>query len=114
MSRRNLSWLLGITALTVLGLAVSHPSLVSRERDQQYENAKLLLDVLNQVHNRYAVKLSPERERKLLEDMINGGLDRLDPHSVYLNPKEYQAFKTQNEGKFGGIGIHIGYDRQNR
>jgi carboxyl-terminal processing protease len=58
--------------------------------------------------------VDPERERKLVEDMINGGLERLDPHSQYINPHDYKDFTKKSKGKFGGVGIQVGYDRQNR
>jgi carboxyl-terminal processing protease len=114
MSRRNLYWLLGITAVTVFGLAVCQPGIASRDRDKDYENAKLLLDVLAQVRKKYVIELNSERERQLVEDMINGGLERLDPHSMYINARDYKQFRKSSEGKFGGIGVQIGYDRQNR
>jgi len=113
MSRRHLYWILGIMGLTVLGLAVTF-STASLNRDRDYENVKLLLDVVGQVRKKYAQELDPERERRLIEDMINGGLERLDPHSMYINPKEYKQFRKTSEGKFGGIGIQLGYDRNNR
>jgi carboxyl-terminal processing protease len=46
--------------------------------------------------------------------MINGGLERLDEHSQYINPRDFKQFTKQNKGKFGGIGIQVGYDRQSR
>lgn len=113
MSRRNLFWLLGITALSVFGLAVAY-SAPPREKVQDYELVRLVVDVLQEVRQKYVVELDPERERKLVEDMINGGLERLDPHSAYINPREYKQFDKQSEGKFGGIGIQVGFDRQNR
>jgi carboxyl-terminal processing protease len=113
MSRRNLYWLLGLGAVSLLGFAVSY-SAPTRERHREYENIRLLVDVLHEVRTRYVVDLTPERERQLIEDMINGGLDRLDPHSSFINPREYKQFTNQSKGKFGGVGIQIGYDRQNR
>src|SRR3954462_9708049 len=113
MSRRNLFWLLGIAAVAVFGLAVSY-SAPTREKDKDYELVRLLVDVLHEVRHKYVVDVSPERERKLVEDMINGGLERLDPHSQYINPREYKQFDKQSEGKFGGVGIQVGFDRTNR
>jgi carboxyl-terminal processing protease len=113
MSRRNLFWLLGIAAVSVFGMAVSY-SAPTREKDKDYELVRLVVDVLQEVRSRYVVDVSPERERKLVEDMINGGLERLDPHSQYINPKDYKQFDKQSEGKFGGVGIQVGFDRQNR
>jgi carboxyl-terminal processing protease len=113
MPRRNLAWLLGIVAIAAFGFAVSY-SAPAREKDHDYEMVKLVVDVLQQVRSKYVNDVDPERERKLVEDMINGGLERLDPHSMYINPHDYKQFSRKSKGKFGGVGIQIGYDRQNR
>jgi carboxyl-terminal processing protease len=113
MSRTNLFWLLGIAAVALFGFAVSY-SAPTREKDKDYELVHLIVDVLHEVREKYVVDVDPERERRLVEDMINGGLERLDPHSQYINPREYKQFDKQSEGKFGGVGIQVGYDRQNR
>ncbi len=111
MPRRNLAWLLGIAAVAVFGLAVSH-SAPSREKDRDYELVRLVVDVLHEVRHKYVTDVDPERERKLVEDMINGGLERLDPHSQYINAHDYKQFSKNSRGKFGGVGISVGYDRQ--
>jgi carboxyl-terminal processing protease len=113
MSRRNLAWLIGIAAVSLFGFAVSY-SAPTHERDKDYELVHLLVDVLQEVRNKYVVDVDPERERKLVEDMITGGLERLDPHSSYINPREYKQFTKSSKAKFGGIGIQVGFDRQNR
>jgi carboxyl-terminal processing protease len=113
MSRRNLYWLLGIMCVSLLGFAISQ-SAPGRDKNENYELVRLFVDVLQEVDQKYVVDLDPERKRKLAEDMINGGLERLDPHSSYINPREYKQFNKQSKGKFGGIGVQVGYDRQNR
>jgi carboxyl-terminal processing protease len=112
MARRNLFWLLGIAAVSVFGLAMSW-SAPTRERDHDYELVRLVVDVLQEVRQKYVVEVGPDRERKLVEDMVNGGLERLDPHSAYINPQEYKQFDKQSEGKFGGVGIQVG-ESENR
>ncbi len=112
MSRRNLYWILGIAAISVLGITVSY-SAPTQEKDKDYELVRLVVDVLHEVRERYVTDINPERERKLVEDMINGGLERLDPHSSYITPHEYKQFEKQSEGKFGGVGIQVGFGRQN-
>ncbi len=113
MSRRNLYWLLGIVTVSFFGFAVAS-SAPSRERNENYELVRLMVEVMQEVEQKYVIELDSERKRKLAEDMINGGLERLDPHSQYINPREYKQFNKQSKGKFGGIGVQIGYDRQNR
>jgi len=43
--------------------------------------------------------------------MINGGLEKLDAHSTFINAEEYRTFTKQSKGRFGGVGIRIGTDR---
>src|SRR5437588_5755614 len=46
--------------------------------------------------------------------MLKGGLERLDPHSTYIDPDEYKQFSKTSKGKFGGIGVHVSADPQTR
>ncbi len=39
---------------------------------------------------------------------INGALSKLDPHSVFLEPKFSRDMKVATKGEFGGLGIVIG------
>ena len=112
MSRWNLAWLLGITAVTLVGLSLCY-SAPSRESSLQkkHENLRLLVDVLEEVQNKYVKDLGPEKMRDLVEDMINSGLEHLDRHSSFINAEEYRQFMKQSKGRFGGIGIKIGLDR---
>ena len=113
MSRRNIAWVLGIVAFSLLGLVIV-ANAPSRENDRDYELVRLVVDVLHEVRNRYVTEVSPQRERKLVEDMINGGLERLDPHSTFINNRDLKQFNRTSKGKFGGIGVQVGYDRNNR
>jgi carboxyl-terminal processing protease len=45
--------------------------------------------------------------RDLEYDAINGMLRTLDPHSVLLNPEEYEEMQLSTRGEFGGLGIVI-------
>ena len=113
MPRRNLAWLLGVVSLTMLGAAVLY-SAPTREKDKDYEMVRLMVDTLHEVRERYVTPVDEDREKKLVADMIKGGLERLDPHSTYIDPDEYKQFTRTSKGKFGGIGVHVGADPQTR
>jgi carboxyl-terminal processing protease len=112
MSRWNLAWLLGTVALAILGLSMSY-SAPPRDDNEKYQRMRLLVDVLDEVDKNFVRKLSDEDMRKLVEDMINGGLYRLDPYSTFINKKNRPEFDRHNTGQFGGIGVEILTDRQN-
>ncbi|MDD2839734.1 MAG: S41 family peptidase [Rickettsiales bacterium] len=44
---------------------------------------------------------------KFFELSINGLLSGLDPHSTYLNKKEFDQIKVETDGKFSGLGIVV-------
>jgi carboxyl-terminal processing protease len=104
MPRRNLAWLLGIVCFVVFGvaLAVEVP-----QGEDDYALFRLMVDVFKEVDQRFEKPLTADEKRKLVENMINGGLERLDPHSAYIPPSEYRQLNDQTRGKFGGIGIQI-------
>lgn len=112
MSRWNLAWLLGLSSAALLGLSLTY-SAPTRDSNLQkkHENLKLVVDVLEEVQQKYVKDLDADKMRELVENMINGGLEKLDQHSTFINADEYRQFTKQSRGKFGGVGIRIGVDR---
>src|SRR5437879_6634687 len=61
-------------------------------------------DVFELVRANYVDEASDE---SLVECAINGMLTALDPHSNYLNSKNFNDMKVQTRGEFGGLGIEV-------
>ncbi len=108
MSRWNLSWLLGITAAALIGISITYSA--PRTQNKKHQNLKLLVDVLDEVETRYVKELDQDKMRDLIEHMVNGGLEKLDPHSAFIGADEYKSFRQASRGKFGGVGIRLGID----
>jgi carboxyl-terminal processing protease len=49
----------------------------------------------------------PIADDRLTQDALKGMLTRLDPHSAYLDEREYREVRDEMSGKFGGIGVEI-------
>jgi carboxyl-terminal processing protease len=107
MPLRNLAWLVIVPLLVALGLAVSYSAPAP---DKDYDRVRQLVDVMAEVDTHFYRKLTDEEKQKLVEDMINGGLHELDPHSQYLNAKQLKQFESDSEGSFGGVGIQLTID----
>ena len=108
MSRWNLAWLLGLTSAALLGLSLTY-SAPARDSDLQskHKNLKLLVDVLDKVEKQYVRPLDADKMRELVENMVNGGLEKLDAHSNFIDAEEYRQFTKQTRGRFEGVGIRI-------
>lgn len=50
-------------------------------------------------------------EDKVVENAINGMLEKLDPHSAYSNPEETKELNEPLNGNFSGIGITFNMNR---
>jgi len=111
MSRWNLTWLVGITAAAVLGISITYSAPQNPvQLQKKHQNLKLVVDVLDEVQRKYVKELDQDKMRELVEHMVNGGLEKLDPHSAFIGADEYKQFRQNSRGKFGGVGIRLGID----
>ncbi len=69
-----------------------------------YKLLNLFGDVYDRVRSDYVEK--PD-EQKMMEAAINGMLTSLDPHSSYMNVKEFADMNVKTKGEFGGLGIEV-------
>jgi carboxyl-terminal processing protease len=69
-----------------------------------YKLLNLFGDVYDRVRSDYVEK--PD-EQKMMEAAINGMLTSLDPHSSYMNVKEFADMSVKTKGEFGGLGIEV-------
>ena len=72
--------------------------------DTPYAAVEQLGRVLVEVENEY---VDPVDRTKLVNGAIKGMVAELDPHSSYMPPEEFQAFQSDTEGQFGGVGIEV-------
>jgi carboxyl-terminal processing protease len=74
------------------------------DRSETYRQLKLFGDVFERVRADYVEEISDEN---LIEAAIQGMLTSLDPHSSYLNEKNFSDMRVQTKGEFGGLGIEV-------
>ena len=68
------------------------------------ENEDLIQSVIKLVQEEY---IDETVEDEIVESAINGMLQSLDPHSVYLNQKNFKELTNDTKGEFGGLGIEV-------
>src|SRR5712691_143486 len=69
-----------------------------------YKQLNLFGEVFERVRAEYVDEVSDDT---LVESAINGMRTSLDPHSNYLNTKNFNDMKVQTRGEFGGLGIEV-------
>jgi carboxyl-terminal processing protease len=100
-SRKTLRLLIvGILAvLLVAAMASEAPA-----RRSPFEPLSIFARALAYVEVNY---LEPVDQESLVYGAIRGLADSLDPHSVFLDPDEYEILKSDAEGRFAGVGVEV-------
>ncbi len=113
--RRRLPTLLLGTALgfllagTATHFALSWGLLPNRELNRSADYVKEVLRTVNENH----VDAEAADYSRLTREALHGIVGSLDPHSEFLEAKDFQSLDDEMRGDFGGIGIQI-ENRNNR
>jgi len=102
------SWALAIPILATLIFSGAHtPQSVAGQDGDAMAGGKIVdsfTNALTVARSQYAGEIDSERVTK---SSILGMLHTLDPHSSYLDPKEWQEFQSQQQSHYSGIGSTI-------
>jgi carboxyl-terminal processing protease len=99
--RISLWTVVALMAVSVFaGMEIKH--LVSG--DIVIDQSKKFSEVLSLTEKYYVKEVDT---KKLTEAAVEGLLDKLDPHSVYIAPKAFEQVSEEFRGKFEGIGIRF-------
>ncbi len=105
MNTKKKNWLSWIV-LSSIGLLVllnlSHQFLFSA--DNSFEQIRRFWDVFQMVRSYYVEEVEAP---KLVTGAIEGMLEQLDPHSVYIEPDKLKEINEQFQGSYEGIGIEF-------
>ena len=74
--------------------------------NKKYQALEAFAKALNILESQY-VDPASVNPNALMEKALKGIATDLDPHTVYLSPKQYLEFSSDTSGKFGGIGIIV-------
>ncbi|MEW5806523.1 MAG: S41 family peptidase, partial [Acidobacteriota bacterium] len=103
MKRTNgIIWLFMVA--TLVSAAILMGAVFLDYAEDIHDSLKKFNYILSVVEERYPEELNAE---KAIYSAIRGMLRNLDPHSNFLDEKEFQDISEEHEGKFYGLGIQI-------
>tara|TARA_Y200000002_G_scaffold220780_1_gene182244 strand:- start:1214 stop:2515 length:1302 start_codon:yes stop_codon:yes gene_type:complete len=99
-----------IVALTLIFLV----NMLTYFKDSSSANASKTSLPLNQLQSFSEVYLKIKQnyvqdisDKELFDNAIRGMLEGLDPHSTFLNEKDFKDLQIGTKGEFGGLGIEV-------
>ena len=69
-----------------------------------YRELDQFMSVFERVRAEYVDKVD---DQTLIRGAIDGMLASLDPHSSYLDARDYKNLRTQTDGSYGGLGLTV-------
>ena len=108
MKRRLLYGVLitGLALNLFAGAQIYFSSVNADDKDDAYPTIKLFSTVLQKVRADY-VDGDKLTYQELIYGALKGMLNKLDPHSEFMEPIKYDELKKDTQGEFGGVGIVI-------
>jgi len=80
------------------------PAAQGASNDSTYHQLNLFSDAFERVRANY---VTPVTDKKLIDNAIEGMVSSLDPHSSYMDAKNFADMQIQTRGEFGGLGIEV-------
>ena len=96
-----------VVTLLVSPLLGSGPAMAAEAKKNDTNTYRLLNlfgDVFERVRSDY---VEAPTDQEMIEAAITGMLASLDPHSTYLNAKNFREMQVNTRGEFGGLGIRV-------
>jgi carboxyl-terminal processing protease len=98
----------GVALFTfALGFIVGFAS-QGKQSEDEYKYLRMFTDALRIIKENYVEQVSM---KDLIYGALNGMTKSLDPFSSFFTPKQYEGFRQETEGEFGGVGIEIGMEK---
>ncbi len=71
------------------------------------DDVRLFTEALDRIRMSYVEEVD---DRTLLENAIRGMLANLDPHSAFVDGRDFESLQETTTGEFGGLGIEVGQE----
>lgn len=101
MARNPWMFVLPFAALALIPASAAVPTPAESET---YKQLDALMDVFARVRVAYVDKVD---DKALIEGAINGMLASLDPHSSYMDARDFANMKQTTDGEYGGLGLTV-------
>jgi carboxyl-terminal processing protease len=87
-------------------IPVANAAIAAVDTDS-YGELDQFMSVFERIRADYVEKVD---DKALIKGAIDGMLASLDPHSSYLDVRDFENMRTQTDGEYGGLGLTVGME----
>lgn len=98
----------GVTCLAATGIALAESDTRSPDTTETspYDHLQLIARTMQLIRQDY-VDESKTGYKELAYSALRGMLDQLDPHSQFMEPKNFKSMQEDTRSEFGGLGVVV-------
>lgn len=105
---KTYSFLLTLSLGVIIGFGLTLQDIAVAKKPMAIDLPQAELQTFVEVYDRIKLQYVDDVEgKKLINDAVRGMLAGLDPHSAYLDKKQFTDLQAGTSGKFGGLGIEV-------
>jgi len=101
MSKSIVHAAIAVSALALVPATTASMAAVDAKTWREFDQ---FLAVFEEVRSKY---VQPVDDETLIKGAIDGMLSALDPHSSYLDARDFETLRTQTDGNYGGLGLTV-------
>ena len=90
--------------LSLVGLGLIGGASVTSASKNVYNNLRTYNQILANVYDKYVEEVD---SKDLIYASIEGLMQSLDPHSSFLEQKQYSDLMEETQGRYGGVGLRV-------
>lgn len=93
-----------LAVIAGVSLLPANPAQSIEHQSRLQKDLTVIANVLQEVHSQY---VDEPNDSKLVAGAISGMLTALDPHSSYMDAKQFAEMQKDLSGEFGGVGLEV-------
>jgi carboxyl-terminal processing protease len=93
-----------IPTVPMVAIQAARATEAPKSSDTTYKQLDQFMDVFSKVRADYVDKVD---DKALIKGAIDGMLSSLDPHSSYLDQRDFDQMKLTTDGNYGGLGLTV-------
>ena len=102
---------LGTIALGTITFGTINNSAIAKTVKNKYEMLEIFVEIMTNIEENYVEEIDSD---KLIKSAIKGMISDLDPHSTFLDEKDFDRLNESTTGEFAGVGMTVQQDKKTK
>ena len=105
------AFLTGTIAIGAINYDIVSNTAVAKTIKNKYDMLEIFVEIMANIEDNYVEEID---SNKLIKSAIKGMMSDLDPHSAFLDDKDFDRLTESTTGEFAGVGMTVQKDKKTK